>query len=74
MKINTESTEGYERSTQVGGFPAYEKWRKDGEENEVTTMVGERFVVTITTHGLGESSAKKIAEGMDLKGLAGKAS
>ena len=74
MKMSTESTEGYEHSTQVGGFPAYEKWRKDGQENEVTTLVGDRFVVTITTHGLGEGSAKKIAESIDLKGLAGKAS
>lgn len=73
MKINTESTEGYERSTKIGGFPAYEKWRKDGGENEVTVLVGDRFVVTTTTHGLGEGSAKKIVESIDLKGLAGKA-
>jgi hypothetical protein len=74
MKMSTESTEGYERSTTIGGFPAHEKWTKDGEENEVTILVADRFVVTTTTRGLGEDSAKKIAESIDLKGLAGKAS
>ena len=73
MKMSTESTEGFERSTKVGDFPAHEKWRVSGEENEVTVLVADRFVVTTTTRGLGEDSARKIAESLDLKGLAGKA-
>jgi hypothetical protein len=72
MKMNRESTEGYERSTKIGGYPAHEKWTKDNEESEVTILVGDRFVVSTTTHGLGEDSARKIAESIDLKSLAGK--
>jgi hypothetical protein len=72
MKMSTESTEGYERSTKIAGFPAHEKWTKDGQDNEVTIMVADRFVLTTTTHGLGEDSAKKLAESLDLKGLASK--
>jgi len=72
MKMSTESTEGYERSAKIGGFPAHEKWTKVSQENEVTILVA-RFVVTTTTRGLGEDSAKKIAESIDLKGLASKA-
>ena len=73
MNMNKESTEGFERSTKIGDFPAYEKWTTAGEENEVTILVADRFVVTTTTRGLGENSAKKIAERIDLKGLADKA-
>ena len=73
MNMSKESTEGFERSTKVGGFPAYEKWRSAGEESEVTILVADRFVVTTNTRGLGEDSAKKIAESIDLKGLADKA-
>jgi hypothetical protein len=72
MNMNKESTEGYERSTKIGDFPAFEKWRNNGEENEVTILVGDRFVVSTTTRGLGEGSAKKIVESIDLKDLAGK--
>lgn len=74
MKVNTESTEGYEHSVQIAGFPAYEKWTINGGESEVVVMVGDRFVVKTSTRGLGEGSARKIVEGMDLKGLATKAS
>lgn len=73
MNMSKESTEGFERSTKVGGFPAYEKWTSAGQENEVTILVADRFVVTTTTRGLGEDSAKKVAEGIDLKALAEKA-
>ena len=72
MNMNKESTEGYERSTKIGEFPAFEKWQKNGEQSEVTILVGDRFVVSTTTRGLGEGSAKKIAESIDLKDLAGK--
>lgn len=74
MKVNTESTEGYEHSVQIAGFPSYEKWTTNGGENEVMVMVADRFVVKASTRGLGEGSARKIVEHMDLKGLATKGS
>ena len=73
MNMSKESTEGYERSTKIGGFPAHEKWQSGDERSEVTVLVADRFVVTTTTRGLGEDSARKIAESIDLKGLADKA-
>jgi hypothetical protein len=68
MKVSTESTDGYERSTQIGGFPAYEKWGKSGD-SEAIVMVGDRFIVKTSTRGVGEGSARKIAEDLNLKGL-----
>jgi hypothetical protein len=68
MKVSTESTDGYERSTQIAGFPAYEKWGKDGEA-EAIVMVGDRFIVKTSTRGVGEGSARKIAEDLNLKRL-----
>lgn len=68
MKVSTESTEGYERSSRIGGFPAYEKWGKSGE-SEAIVMVGDRFIVKTSTRGVGEGSARKIAEDLDLKRL-----
>jgi len=69
MKVSTESTEGYERSTQIAGYPAYEKWGKNGE-SEAIVMVGDRFIVKTNTRGVGEGSARKIAEDLNLKRLA----
>ena len=71
MNVSTESTNGYERSTKVDGYPAFEKWNKDGN-SEMVVLVGDRFIVKAETRGLGEGSAKKIVEDIDLKGLASK--
>ena len=71
MNVSTESTNGYERSTKVDGYPAFEKW-KQGRSSEMVVLVGDRFIVKAETRGMGEGSAKKIVEDIDLKGLAAK--
>jgi len=71
MNVARESTEGYEKSVKVEGYPAFEKWNKNGN-SEIVVLVADRFIVKSDTRGLGEGSAKKIVEDLDLKGLAAK--
>ncbi len=71
MNVSRESTEGYEKSVKVDGYPAFEKWSKNGN-SEIVVLVGERFIVKSDTRGLGEGSARKVVEDLDLKGLAAK--
>jgi hypothetical protein len=71
MNVARESTEGYERSSKIAGFPGYEKWSNTGG-SEAVVLVGERFVVKTETRGVGEGSARRIVEGMNLKALAAK--
>lgn len=51
-------------------MPTFEKWTEDNKDNEVTVLVGKRFIVQVQTNGIPEGSARKIAEGIDLSGLA----
>jgi hypothetical protein len=71
MNVARESTEGYEKSVKVDGYPAFEKWSRKGS-SEIVVLVGDRFIVKSDTRGLGEGSAKKIVEDLDLEGLAAK--
>jgi hypothetical protein len=71
MNVARESTDGYEKTVKVRGYPAFEKWDKNGN-SEIVVLVGDRFIVKSETRGLGEGSAKKIVEDLDLKGLAAK--
>jgi hypothetical protein len=71
MNVASESTEGYEKSVKVRGYPAFQKWNKKGN-SEIVVLVGDRFIVKSETRGLGEGSARKIVEKVDLKGLAAK--
>ena len=70
MKFQRESSEGYEKSTTINGIPTFEKWSEENKENEVTVLVGKRFIVHVQTDGMPEGSARKIAEDMNLSGLA----
>jgi hypothetical protein len=71
MNVARESTEGYEKSLKVAGYPAFEKWSKNGN-SEIVVLVGDRFIVKSDTRGLGEGSARKVVESLDLTGLAAK--
>jgi hypothetical protein len=71
MNVSRESTEGYEKSVKVEGYPALEKWSKNGS-SEIVVLVGDRFIVKADARGLGEGSARKVVEDMDLDDLASK--
>jgi hypothetical protein len=71
MDVARESTEGYERSTKIEGYPGFEQWSRDGK-SEALALVGERFIVKAETQGMDEGAARKIVEAMDLKGLEAK--
>lgn len=70
MKFQRESSEGYEKSTELNGMPTFEKWSDENKDNEVTVLVAKRFIVQVRTDGMPEGSARKIAEGINLSGLA----
>jgi hypothetical protein len=74
MKFERESSEGYEKSTELNGMPTFEKWNEEGKDNEVTVLVGKRFIVSVETNEMPEGSARKIAEGMDFSDLASQGS
>jgi hypothetical protein len=70
MNISRESTEGFEHTVEVAGYPAYEKFQTNGKRGELTVLVGDRFIVNIHTNGLAEDAPRKVAEAMPLKKLA----
>jgi type II secretory pathway pseudopilin PulG len=47
MGYEKETTEGYEKSTQIRGQPGFEKWNSDRKDGEITMVVGKRFLVTV---------------------------
>ena len=70
MKFSRETMEGFERSTKINEYPAYEKWTTASKDGQTTVLIGERFIVVVETHGLDEGAARKVVENMDLKKLA----
>lgn len=66
-----ESTEGYEKSTQVNGQPGWEKWNTEGNYGEVNALVGKRFLLQIEGSDLPDTKAlHEFAQRMDMARLA----
>jgi type II secretory pathway pseudopilin PulG len=42
-----ETSNGYEKSTTVGGQPGWEKWNTEGKDGEVNAFVGKRYILTV---------------------------
>jgi hypothetical protein len=71
MSVSKESTEGYQRSTKIAGYPGFEGWNRKGA-SEAVVLLGDRFIVKAEARGMGEGAARKVLEAMDLSGLAKK--
>jgi hypothetical protein len=71
MNFKHESSDGYERTTKIAGFPAYEKWDEGSKNHEVSILTGERFLVHVECNNMPDGSAKKIAETINIAKLAG---
>jgi hypothetical protein len=65
------SSEGYKRSTSIGGQPGFEELRKNSREGEVTVVVGNRFIVSARGDEVDSTEpARKLIEAVDLAKLA----
>jgi len=47
MGYEKETSNGYEKATKVGGFPALEKWNSEGKDGEVTIVANKRYIVEV---------------------------
>ena len=66
-----ESTNGFEKSTTVAGYPAFEKWDKNDKSGELTVFVNQRFVVELESTGMPDNKElQAFLARTDLKQLA----
>ncbi len=67
-EIDSENDDGYERTTQHEGYPAYEKFTKSGRDThaELSVIVGQRFVVSAEGSGISMDALKGAVGQVDL--------
>lgn len=67
-----ETSDGYEKSVNLGGNPGFEKWDSDGKDGELNLVVAKRFLVTIEGNGIDNSKVlHEFASKLDTSKLAG---
>jgi hypothetical protein len=65
------STEGFEKSTTMAGYPAFEKWDKSDKSGQLTVFVNQRFLVELEGSGMSDNKElQAFLAHTDLKKLA----
>lgn len=73
MNVQGEKEDQYgsEKTTKVNGRLVNEKVSKNGGSNEMSVVVGDRFVVSVKARGLSIDEVRKALAGIDLAKLEG---
>jgi len=69
VEVDKESSDGYEKTSTVGGRKIHEKWSKDSKRGEVQMVVGNRFMVEINAEGVEMNDVKSLLGKIDVARL-----
>lgn len=67
----TKTDVGTQKTTTIGGFPAYEEWTPEASNGSLGVLVADRFLVTVTGSSVGTVDViYKAMDAIDLKKIA----
>ena len=62
----SESDSGYEKNVTIGGQRVHEKFTKAGSESELSTIIGDRFMVQVNGNGVDVATAEQLLGQVDV--------
>jgi hypothetical protein len=68
-EIDKETTTGYEKTTKIEGYKAFEKYDNEGKSGEVNVLVADRFVVNVQGDHITVDQLKDALKDLDLAKL-----
>jgi len=69
VSIDREGDFGYERTTEIDGHKAFEKWDADSGVGELTFFYDDRFIISLKGKKLGEDDLRKALNRIDYEDL-----
>ncbi|MFK7934329.1 MAG: hypothetical protein AB8G22_12525 [Saprospiraceae bacterium] len=69
MEIDNESDDGYERTTEIDGYPALVKWNDRNQRGEIAVLVNNRFIVSIKGRNIDMDDLEDALDDIDLDDL-----
>lgn len=67
--IDKETTTGYERTTSLDGYKAFEKYDNESKSGEINVLVADRYVVNVQGDNVSVEQLKEILKTIDLSKL-----
>lgn len=72
LEFDKETDNGYEKTTTVDGYKAYEKYNSKSKDGEVAVLVAQRFIVNANGTNVSVDDLKSALKDLDLDDLAAK--
>ncbi len=69
VTIDKEDSNGFERSTTIKGYKAFEKYTKNNNRSEISLLVDERFVVKVEGRNMSMDDLRSAVDDLELDGL-----
>lgn len=69
LEVDKENDYGYERTTEIEGHKAFEKYDSRKEEGEIALIIQDRIVVTVKGENIEEDDLRKALKKIDLDDL-----
>ncbi|WP_020539367.1 hypothetical protein [Lewinella cohaerens] len=69
VEVDREGDFGYERTTEIDGHKAFEKWNADSGVGELIFFYDDRFIITLKGRKLGEDDLRKALNRIDYEDL-----
>jgi len=69
FEVDKETRNGYERTTEIDGHPALEKYNERREEGETSILVDNRLIVTIKGEGVSERQMRRAVDDINIRKL-----
>ncbi len=71
IDVDKETADGYERTTKIGDYKAFEEYTNSSKSGKLSVVVGQRFVVSLEGRGLDMDKLQSVLKQIDLDKLAG---
>ncbi len=69
FEVDKETRDGYERTTEIDGHPALEKYNERREKGETSLLVDDRFIITIKGEGVSERQMRRAVDDINIRKL-----
>ena len=67
--VDKESDDGYERTTTINGYKAYEKYNQRRERGEINLLIEDRFIISLKGRGVSERQLRQALDDIDIRKL-----
>jgi len=66
IEVDRETETGYERTTTIDGYKAFEEYDRERKEGKVSILAGGRYIVNIEGKGIEEDAMRAALDELDL--------